>query len=47
MEPPIRDASRDRDDKGHLFLPLANTLVYFFISEIGTTSLQGTKSLAS
>ena len=30
----------------NLFQPHANTLVYYFTSEIGTTSLQGTKLLA-
>jgi hypothetical protein len=29
-----------------LFQPHPNTLVYYLTSEIGTTSLQGTKSLA-
>ena len=31
--------------KGHLLRHHANTLVYYFTSEIGTTSLQGTKLL--
>ena len=37
VEPPIRDP---------LGTHHANTLVYYFTSEIGTTSLQGTKLLA-
>ena len=32
--------------KGHLLWHHANTLVHYFTSEIGTTSLQGTKLLA-
>ena len=40
----------DRDDlalyKGHLLRHHANMLVYYFTSEIGTTSLHGTKLLA-
>ena len=44
-EPPIRDL-RDRatpPQKGLLFQPYANTLVYCLTSEIGMTSLQETK----
>ena len=47
-EPPIRDPLRLGRSlyKGHLLRHHANTLVYYFTSEIGTTSLQGTKLLA-
>ena len=47
MEPPIRDPLRSGQPlyKGHLLRHHANTLVYSFTSEIGTTSLQGTKLL--
>ena len=46
VEPPIRDPPREGLPlyKGHLFQPHA--LVYYLTSEIGTTSLQRTKSLA-
>ena len=41
VEPPIRETLC----KGHLLQHNANTLVYYFTSEIGTTSLQGTELL--
>ena len=46
--PLIRDPLRKGRPlyKGHLLRHHANTLVYCFTSEIGTTSLQGTKLLA-
>ena len=50
MEPPIRDPLRLGQPlyKGRAVLQHhANTLVYYFTSEIGTTSLQGTKLLYS
>ena len=48
MEPPIKDPLRLGRPlyKGHLLRHHANTLVYYFTSEIGTTSLQGIKLLA-
>ena len=45
VEPPIRNPLRQGRPlyKGHLLRHHANILVYYFTSEIGTTSLQGTK----
>ena len=45
VEPQIKDPLREGRPlyKGHLLRLHANTLVYYFTSEVGTTSLQGTK----